>query len=396
MKILSTIWKEFLTLRRDPGGMALVFLMPVLLVTVMSLVEDAPFRDYRKFSFDILCVNEDNDSLGHLIEHSLNASGSFHLIKEYQGKSLTTETALKLVNNGDYKAVMHIPAHATQQLNTKTVVVVQSLMSGFGLTDKPDKDTSGAVEIKVIFDPVIQVNVKQSLLYAIEKIVAGAENKLLMAKFSEQVKKITGTQDSTMINTDLSKMITVTNERSSEGFDELAMNSVQHNVPAWAMFAMFFIVFPLAGNFIKEREDGSLLRMRLIAGSQFYFIAGKYAFYFFVCLVQFIMMIAVGLYLMPLLGLSKLMVGDKLLFISIAAVCISLAATAYGMAVASAFKTHHQALAFGSISVVLLAAIGGVWVPVYVLPHTMQVASSISPLSWGLELCNDIFLRSTS
>jgi ABC-2 type transport system permease protein len=396
MKVLATIWKEFLTLRRDPGGMALIFLMPVMLVTVMSLVEDAPFRDYRKFSFDILCVNEDNDSLGHLIEHSLNSSGNFHLIKEYQEKPLNKETALNLVNSGQYKAVIYIPAHATQQLNAKTVVVVQSLLSGFGLTDKPDKDTSGAVKIKVIFDPVIQVNVKQSLLYATEKIVAGAENKILMAKFSEQVKKITGNADSTTMNADLSKMVEVTNERSSEGFDELAMNSVQHNVPAWAMFAMFFILFPLAGNFIKEREDGSLLRMRLIAGSQSHFIVGKYIFYFLVCLVQFVTMIAVGLYLMPLLGLSKLIIGDKLLFISVAAVSISLAATAYGMVVASAFKTHHQALAFGSISVVLLAAIGGVWVPVYVLPHTMQVLSSISPLSWGLELCNDIFLRSTS
>ncbi len=395
MKVLASIWKEFLTLLRDPGGMALIFFMPIVLVTIMSLVEDAPFRDYRKFSFDILCVNEDNDSLGHWIEQSLTSSGSFRLIKEYNGKPLTEEQATALVSNGDYKVVLHIPARATQQINSKTVVVVQSMMSGFGLTEKPKRDTSEAVEIRVLFDPVIQVNLKQSLLYAVERIVAGAENKLLMAKFGEQVKKITGTTDSSLASADLSKMIIVTDQKTSIGFDERSVNSVQHNVPAWTMFAMFFIVFPLAGNFIKEREDGSLLRLRLIAGSQFSFIAGKYLFYFLICLIQFVLMIGVGLYLLPLLGLSKLVVGDRLLFISIASVSIALAATAYGMVVATAFRTHHQALAFGSISVVLLAAIGGVWVPVYVLPHSMQVASSISPLSWGLELCNDIFLRNT-
>lgn len=105
---------------------------------------------------------------------------------------------------------------------------------------------------------------------------------------------------------------------------------------------------------------------------------------------------AVGLYLLPLMGLSKLIIGDKIAYISIAALSIALAATAFGMLVATAFRTHHQALPFGSLSIVLLAAIGGVWVPVYILPHAMQLLSSISPLSWGLELCNDIFLRSTS
>jgi ABC-2 type transport system permease protein len=174
------------------------------------------------------------------------------------------------------------------------------------------------------------------------------------------------------------------------------MNSVQHNVPAWTMFAMFFIVFPLAGNFIKEREDGSLLRLRLIAGSQFHFIVGKYLFYLAICLIQFVLMMAVGIYLMPLFGLSRLIIGHNIAEVIIAALCIGLAATAFGMVVSTAFRTHHQALAFGSVAVVLLAAIGGVWIPVYILPHSMQVVSSISPLSWGLELCNDIFLRNTA
>src|ERR1700742_864609 len=103
----------------------------------------------------------------------------------------------------------------------------------------------------------------------------------------------------------MSKLVTVTEQSRSMGFDSLSMNSVQHNVPAWTMFAMFFIVFPLAGNFIKEREDGSLLRLRLIAGSQLPFITGKYLFYLIICLLQFVLMMAVGLYLLPLLGLPK-------------------------------------------------------------------------------------------
>lgn len=396
MKVLATIYKEFLTLVRDPGGMAMIFLMPIVLVTVMSFVQDAPFRDYTQFKFDILCVNEDNDSLGTWVEHSLASSGSFKLVKQYESKAVTKEEAIKLVNDGQFKALVFIPKDATKKISNRTGLVVQTLMAGFGIMDKPQTQSNETIEIQLVFDPVIQSNLKQALLFAVEKIVAGAENKLLMKKFGEQMKAVSGSTDTSLASADLSKMVVVSEQKKSLGFDSVAMNSVQHNVPAWTMFAMFFILFPLAGNFIKEREDGSLLRLRLIAGSQFHFIAGKYFFYLIICLLQFVLMMAVGLYLLPLMGLSKLIIGDKIAYISIAALSIALAATAFGMLVATAFRTHHQALPFGSVSIVLLAAIGGVWVPVYILPHAMQLLSSISPLSWGLELCNDIFLRSTS
>ena len=102
-------------------------------------------------------------------------------------------------------------------------------------------------------------------------------------------------------------MIHVEQQYASKNANEkLVLNSVQHNVPAWTMFAMFFILFPLAGNFIKEREEGSMLRLRLISGSQFPVMAGKFLFYFGVCLLQFVLMILVGIFIMPLLGLQQL------------------------------------------------------------------------------------------
>ena len=174
------------------------------------------------------------------------------------------------------------------------------------------------------------------------------------------------------------------------------LNSVQHNVPAWTMFAMFFILYPLAGNFIKEREEGSMLRLRLISGSQWPVIAGKFAFYFMVCLLQFLLMIAVGIYIMPLLGLTEANTGKQPVGILITACSVAMAATGYGVLIGVYFKTPQQALSFGSVSVVILSAIGGVWVPVYVMPEILQTISRFSPMSWGLESFNDLFLRQAS
>ena len=139
-----------------------------------------------------------------------------------------------------------------------------------------------------------------------------------------------------------------------------------------------------------------MLRLRLISGSQFPVIAGKFLFYFAVCLAQFLLMIVVGITIMPLLGLEQLVLGNNIFGIVLTALSVAMAATGYGLLIAVFFRTPQQALAFGSISVVILAALGGVWVPVYVMPEVLQSISNLSPLNWGLESFNNLFLRDAS
>ena len=202
------------------------------------------------------------------------------------------------------------------------------------------------------------------------------------------------TDESKKSTMNFTNLMQVNEQYASENkMDGIVLSSVQHNVPAWAMFAMFFILFPLAGNFIKEREEGSMLRLRLIAGSYLPAITGKFIFYFLVCLLQFLTMIAAGILVMPLLGLEQLTIGNNIFGIAIAALSVAMAATSYGLLIATYFQTAQQALSFGSVSVVILAAIGGIWVPVFVMPDVLQAISGLSPLNWGLEIFNDLFLR---
>jgi ABC-2 type transport system permease protein len=139
-----------------------------------------------------------------------------------------------------------------------------------------------------------------------------------------------------------------------------------------------------------------MLRLRLISGSQFPVMAGKFGFYFMVCLLQFILMTAVGVYVMPLLGLQQLALGSNIAGLLLTACSVAMAATGYGLLIAVYFNTPQQALSFGSISVVILAALGGVWVPVYVMPDILQRISRLSPLNWGLESFTNLFLRDVS
>jgi ABC-2 type transport system permease protein len=170
-------------------------------------------------------------------------------------------------------------------------------------------------------------------------------------------------------------------------------NSTQHNVPAWSMFAIFFITISLSGNIIKEREDGSYTRLRLMPCPYSFYLFSKIVVYFVVCLLQFAALMLLGGVVFRWFGLPPLDFGiDYLALVLMCASC-ALAAIGYGVLIGKVAVTHQQAAIFASISVVIMAAIGGIWIPVFVMPHVMQLLSRISPLNWGLEGFYAIFVR---
>lgn len=395
MKVLATIKKEFLLLIRDPGGLALIFLMPLTLVIVMALLQDHTFRDFQETRIDLLFVDEDRNTLSAGIERSFRDSSNIRLIKEREGVFLTRETARQLVRSGEYQAAVIIPENATVALKDKTQRAFRELLAYHGFAPRPaQKKDDPAVELLILFDPAIKANYKQTVAGAMERKITGVQAEWLTDEMQEQ---FVGTGQKEKIKIDLSRMVRVNQTIALEnGAGGIALNAVQHNVPAWSMFAMFFILFPLAGNFIKEREDGSMMRLRLISGSPYPVICGKFLFYGSVCLLQLALMIGAGLHLMPLFGLGKLVLGTNWAGILLTGLAVAMAATGYGLLIAVYFRTPQQALSFGSISVVILAALGGVWVPVFMMPQIMQSISPYSPLSWGLGAFNDLFLRNAA
>jgi ABC-2 type transport system permease protein len=74
-------------------------------------------------------------------------------------------------------------------------------------------------------------------------------------------------------------------------------------------------------------------------------------------------------------------------------VSAALAAAGYGVMLGTICRTYEQASMFGPVSVVVAAALGGIMVPVYVMPELMQKISNYSPLAWGLNALIDIFVR---
>lgn len=395
LRLLATIRKEWQLLLRDKTGLILLFVMPVVLITVMALIQDAPFKDYQDIKFDILTVDNDHGRLGRYIREGLESGGQFNIIDSLEGKPVTAERARQLVNEGQYKISIIVPEGATAAIVSNANHIVNDITKRMGMSAVlPVKRQADSLNVIIYFDPAAKKAFKGAIHQALDNFLTQVETDMLLGRIKQQLKS----KDSVANATDTLpiRLQAVGLQEHSTGTGrqlDVISNSVQHNVPAWSIFAMFFIVIPIAGNMIREREDGSLLRMKLIPGSYLAILAGKMLFFVGICVLQFYLMMLVGIYVMPLLDLPTLQMGQHHGATLLVAVGIGLAATAYGILVGTIFKTPNQALNFGAISIVILSAIGGIWIPLEVMPAKMQLLGHLSPLSWGLDAINDIYLR---
>jgi ABC-2 type transport system permease protein len=159
---------------------------------------------------------------------------------------------------------------------------------------------------------------------------------------------------------------------------------------------MFFIVIPLTQSLIQEREGGSLLRSLTMPVPYMTLLMGKVGVYLVVCLVQTIAMLIAGVLLLPLFGLPTLVLGNDVAGLIVMTITVALASVGYGLMVGTIARTHQQAASFGSISIIILAAMGGLWVPIYLMPSFMRTVSTLSPLNWAITGFYSIFLRGGS
>lgn len=395
LRLIATIRKEWLLLLRDRAGLALLFAMPLVLITVMALIQDAPFKDYQEIKFDILTVDNDQGRLGRYIREGLGASGQFNVIDSLNQRPLTETQARQLVAEGDYKISITVPKGATGEIVSNANKIVNDISKRMGVPAQlPVKAIAAdSLAVQLYFDPAAKKAFKSAIHQALDNFLTQVETDLLLERIQLQLRSRDSLSQDTFPAIRL-KAVALRETSLGEGKQiDVISNSVQHNVPAWSIFAMFFIVIPIAGNMIREREDGSLVRMKLIPGNYLSVLTGKLLFFVGICIVQFYLMIMVGLYLLPMMGLPKLQLGVDHLAGFLVAASIGVTATAYGILIGTIFKTPNQALNFGAVSIVILSAIGGIWIPLEIMPESMQMIGRLSPLSWGLDAINDIFLR---
>jgi len=394
MALWSAIWKELLVLVRDRGGIALLFLMPTAMVTIMTIVQDAPFKDHHGQKIPILVFDQDGGTVAQNIIASLDSSDAFKVIKTLEEEELTLKSFNKTINSGDVQIGIVLGENLSEDLDqavSEKIGTMLAIINPNG-TDSSKQELRAPL-ISIIMDPATKKTFRISIRMALDQFIAQLEGRMLLDKLAEDLSEMSGSENNS--NQSIGNMVNITEGVASteDVEDTIASNSTQHNVPAWTVFAMFFIVIPLSANMVRERTSGTYSRLSTMSASIAHYYSGKLISFTLVCIAQATIIVLVGLLIFPFISLARLDLGSGLIPLIIASITVGTAATSFGLVVGSIFNTHQQAAIFGVVTVVIMAAMGGIWVPLYAMPENMQIIGKLSPMYWALECFNTVFLR---
>ncbi|HEX5127053.1 MAG TPA: ABC transporter permease [Rhodocyclaceae bacterium] len=349
--LFALVKKELLVLSRDMHGVATLFMMPLLFVIIMSLALKDVYNPPLKTIAYAIEQYDRGDAAQEFMKRWIEQRGQPQVLPADWRTSL---------RNSELKYV---------------IVIEPGFSEALSLPRAPQN-----VKIRLIAEPGTDTGLFGSTAAQLAALTGELRANALLERFMGLVPP-----GAASIQRFVSAERLATTIRPS---------AVQHNVPAWLIFGMFFVVAAMANLFVQERSCGTLSRLHSLGVPNGIQIAAKALPYLLVNALQAIMMMAVGVWLMPLLGESGLSLTsvhwDALLLILFA---VSLASVSLALAVACVVRTHAQSSSVGPIINVLMAAIGGIMVPKFVMPLFMQRLAEWSPMNWGLEGLMSVLLR---
>ena len=260
LKFKASVVKESLLLLRDKAGLAMLFVMPMALVLLMTLLQDSSVRRLSEQQTPILVLNQDDGTFGASIISGLDEAGHFKVYQKINNETLTEEAIKEEVLHGNYRVGVIIHKGASDALRHK---IKEEIQKQFPEEEGQLFDLDNALigilpEVEIYFDPIIKSDFKHAMTGALREFSYAVEVKMIFEIYTELLNDLVDIE--IIPGNGFRDMILFKEQYATGRKSHIIPTATQHNVPAWTIFAMFFIVIPLAGNIIKERESGLAMR----------------------------------------------------------------------------------------------------------------------------------------
>ncbi len=160
--------------------------------------------------------------------------------------------------------------------------------------------------------------------------------------------------------------------------DGTATSGFSQSVPGMSTMFVLFTVLGGVGLLLEERKQWTLQRLAVMPISRAQILGGKILARFTTGILQFGILFAVGL----VVGLDF---GRDPLALLLIIVAYTLCVTALTFTLATFVRTEMQAGGLVTLLSLVLAALGGAWWPLEIVPDFMRVVAHISPVAWAMD-----------
>lgn len=392
-KLKASILKDLRLLLRDKVGLILMFAMPILLVLVITSLQNNTFKIVNDHQVPLVIFDHDADELSFQLREQLRNISMFEIFVDSTSKD--QEEIVASIKNVDALVGLVIKKGFSNRVTQNAENLSILAMSDFSEEgDEENAALENVQDLEVLYSPVLQESYRMAVEGALQSAMRVIQSRkmlnLIYASLngSEMPKEM---EDLLLNNEVILDTKTITNDGSGA-----IPNATQHNVPAWTIFAMFFMVTSLGSSLVREKRSGSFIRLKTMPGGYFTGIIAKQLVYLLVALAQVLVIFSIGIWIFPLIGLPTLNLPEDLFALFVVSVISGLCAISYALCIGVFANTEEQANGFGAVSIVILAALGGILVPSFAMPDSFRIFTSVSPLHWCLQSFYELFLASGS
>ena len=166
-----------------------------------------------------------------------------------------------------------------------------------------------SVEFVIFVDPTTKVSFYSYIVSTLKERTQKIEFEYILKEVTKQVNNISPIPIS---SAGFSGDQVVVDIRSARLLGKnMVPNPVQHNVPAWSLFAVFFIIISLSGSIIRNGKKEAFSRLLTMPCSYTEYLLSKAVVFLVVTLLQFGLMLLIGIFVLPWFGLESLNLGSS-------------------------------------------------------------------------------------
>jgi len=343
--VLAVFWKEVQLMLKDFGALALFFLLPLLMSSMMGGINVMTSKQNTAvILLRVALVNADSGAFGSEVAKAIGE------IKELAVTTYATASAAEeRVAKGEASAAIIIPAQFSDRINAHEPTAIDVIVD-------PGEPQSASIVTGIMNRVVAEVTVWGEVQYGIRSLL---ESSGMLQGLAPEEQKAIGAQT-------LGAIMTVLNEMRRTPAIAVASESQEAEADTnWlpAFLALIFAAQTVMFVFINaswsssallaERESGTLRRLLAAPIPRGAIIAGKMlAFVALSCLQVVIMFSVARIFFDVPLGKSPL----ALILVSLS---VALASTSMGMLIAAFSKSSEKAGPAGVIIGLALSAVGG-------------------------------------
>jgi len=389
-KLWATIKKDIIVLLRDKVGLMLMFTMPIVLAIVITAIQNSTFELVNNNKVPLLLCNRDTGDASKQLITAINKIGMFDIKQVTEDQ--TDQQIIDRMHAKDALVAVIIPKYFSAKIVSNAKNISSTALNDFGMQTDATKNSTDSIDpLTLYYHPVLQQSYRLSINSALRSSLQLVQSKQILKSlyFSLNQKELPQSIEDQVVN----EHVPINEISISRDGNRNIPNATQHNIPAWTIFAMFFIVISLGSSIVREKLNGSFVRLKTLPTNYLVALISKQLTYLLVTMIQATCIFAIGIWLFPVIGLPKLNLPADIFGLVIVLLICGWCAVSFAICVGVFAQTQEQANGIGAVSVVLLAAIGGILVPSFAMPNSFRLIIQLSPLHWALETFYGLFLE---